>query len=134
MKTTMQAAEEQFSLSNKLYQDPMTAESLSELSEKIIPLIQAGRFNNIIDLISLISDQIEFIDTEVAEKMSHSMEEAVSAIWIAQNSLRMAKVKVENKKTVPSFIQLFKSFKDEDVRRSIDFLVTTMKIMGQQLK
>lgn len=112
----------------------MTDEGLAALSEKLAPLIQAGRLHNIVDLLSLVSDQIEFIDSEAAEKLSNSFEQSVSAFWLAKNSLRMAAAQVEQKDKPPGMLQLLKSFNDEDVRRSMDFVLTALKVMGQQLK
>ena len=42
--------------SHTILDDPATIEGIKNLIEKTAPLVQAGRFNNIIDLLSIISD------------------------------------------------------------------------------
>ncbi|WP_231383515.1 hypothetical protein [Methylobacter luteus] len=49
--------------------DPATLIGIKNLIDKAAPLVQAGRFNNIIDLLSIISDNIEFLDEAALEKL-----------------------------------------------------------------
>ncbi|MFZ1317808.1 MAG: hypothetical protein WAQ56_00595, partial [Candidatus Nitrotoga sp.] len=59
--------EEKLMSDTALY-DPATIEGIKYLIEKTAPLVQAGRFNNIIDLLSIISDNIQFLDEAALEK------------------------------------------------------------------
>jgi uncharacterized protein YjgD (DUF1641 family) len=130
------SVEEQSNLSatEKLTQDPMTAEGLSHLIDKIAPLIQAKRLDNIVDLLSMISDNIDFVDETTAEKLSKTIEEVMGSAWMTANALRMAKATVEKKETPATMFQLLKQLNDKDVRRGIDFFLSAMKVFGKQLK
>ena len=52
--------------------------SLKNLIDKTAPLIQAGRFDNIVDLLSLVSDNISFIDEAALQKTTKVAEEIMA--------------------------------------------------------
>lgn len=114
--------------------DPATIEGVRHLIEKLSPLIQAGRFDNIVDLLSLISDNIEFIDEATLEKTTKVGEEILALGWTAGNSVRMANAQTEALEKPPSLFKLLSSLNDPDVRRSLHFFIGTMRIIGRQMK
>jgi len=114
--------------------DPATIEGIRHLVEKVSPLIQAGRFDNIVDLLSLISDNIEFLDEAALEKTTKVGEEILALGWTAGNSMRMANAQTEALEKPPGLFQLLGSLNDPDVRRSLHFFIGTMRIIGRQMK
>ncbi|QPI65032.1 DUF1641 domain-containing protein [Vreelandella venusta] len=114
--------------------DPATIEGVRHLIEKLSPLIQAGRFDNIVDLLSLISDNIEFLDEATLEKTTKVGEEILALGWTAGNSVRMANAQTEALEKPPSLFKLLSSLNDPDVRRSLHFFIGTMRIIGRQMK
>lgn len=121
-------------LSNTALSDPSTLEGIENLLNKTLPLVQAGRFDHIIDLLSLISDNIEFLDEAALEKTTKAGEEILGMSWTLGNSIRMASAQTQALETPPSIYQVMKSFNDPDVRRSLHFMLGTLRILGQQMK
>ena len=114
--------------------DPATIEGIKTLIDKIAPLIQGGRFNNIIDLLSVLSDNIEFLDEAALEKTTKVGEEILALGWTAGNAVRMANAQTEALEKPPGLLQLMSSLNDPDVRRSLHFFIGAMRIIGQQMK
>lgn len=114
--------------------DPATMEGVKHLIEKVAPLLQAGRFDNIVDLLSLISDNIEFLDESSLEKTTKAGEEMLAMGWTMGNAIRMASAQTEALEKPPSAFQIAGSLNDPDVRRSLHFFVSTLRIIGQQMK
>lgn len=125
--------EEKFMSDTALY-DPATIEGIKNLIEKTAPLVQAGRFNNIIDLLSIISDNIQFLDEAALEKTTKVGEEILALGWTAGNAVRMASAQTEALEKPPGLFQLISSLNDPDVRRSLHFFIGTMRIIGRQMK
>ncbi|RFC34503.1 MAG: Protein of unknown function (DUF1641) [Candidatus Nitrotoga sp. MKT] len=125
--------EEKF-MSDTALNNPATIEGIKNLIEKTAPLVQAGRFNNIIDLLSIISDNIQFLDEAALEKTTKVGEEILALGWTAGNAVRMANAQTEALEKPPSLFQLISSLNDPDVRRSLHFFIGTMRIIGRQMK
>lgn len=121
-------------MSNTALNDPATIEGIKSLIEKTAPLVQAGRFNNIIDLLSLISDNIQFLDEAALEKTTKVGEEILALGWTTGNAVRMANAQTEALEKPPGLFQLMSSLNDPDVRRSLHFFIGTMRIIGRQMK
>ena len=122
------------SVSGTVFNDPATIEGIKNLIDKIAPLVQAGRFNNIIDLLSIISDNIEFLDEAALEKTTKVGEEILALGWTVGNAVRMANAQTEALEKPPGLFQLISSLNNPDVRRSLHFLIGTMRIIGRQMK
>lgn len=121
-------------MSDTALNNPATLEGIKNLIDKTAPLVQAGRFDNIIDLLSVISDNIEFLDEAALEKTTKAGEEILALGWTAGNAVRMANAQTEALKKPPGLFQLISSLNDPDVRRSLHFFIATMRIIGQQMK
>ena len=120
--------------SHTILDDPATIEGIKNLIEKTAPLVQAGRFNNIIDLLSIISDNIQFLDEAALEKTTKVGEEVLALGWTVGNAVRMANAQTEALEKPPGLFQLISSLNDPDVRRSLHFFIGTMRIIGRQMK
>ena len=132
-KMQLNIIEEKLMSDTALY-DPATIEGIKNLIEKTAPLVQAGRFNNIIDLLSIISDNIQFLDEAALEKTTKVGEEILALGWTAGNAVRMANAQTEALEKPPGLFQLINSLNDPDVRRSLHFFIGTMRIIGRQMK
>ncbi|CAH1204167.1 conserved hypothetical protein [Candidatus Nitrotoga sp. BS] len=121
-------------MSDTALNDPATIEGIKNLIEKTAPLVQAGRFNNIIDLLSLISDNIQFLDEAALEKTTKVGEEILALGWTTGNAVRMANAQTAALEKPPGLFQLMSSLNDPDVRRSLHFFIGTMRIIGRQMK
>jgi uncharacterized protein YjgD (DUF1641 family) len=121
-------------ISDTALNDPATIEGIKALIDKTAPLVQAGRFNNLIDLLSLISDNIEFLDEAALEKTTKVGEEVLALGWTAGNAVRMANAQTEALDKPPGLFQLISSLNDPNVRRSLHFFIGTMRIIGGQMK
>ncbi|CAH1903927.1 conserved hypothetical protein [Candidatus Nitrotoga sp. HW29] len=121
-------------MSDTALNNSATIEGIKNLIEKTAPLVQAGRFNNIIDLLSIISDNIQFLDEAALEKTTKVGEEILALGWTAGNAIRMANAQTEALEKPPGLLQLINSLNDPDVRRSLHFFIGTMRIIGRQMK
>lgn len=121
-------------MSDTALNNAATIEGIKNLIDKTTPLVQAGRFNNIIDLLSIISDNIQFLDEAALEKTTKVGEEILALSWTAGNAIRMANAQTEALEKPPGLLQLISSLNDPDVRRSLHFFIGTLRIIGQQMK
>ncbi|MBU2704770.1 DUF1641 domain-containing protein [Zooshikella marina] len=107
---------------------------LDKIIEKISPLAEMGRFDNIVDLLSLISDNIEFLDEAMLEKLSKTGEDLLALSWTTGNAIRMANANTEKLQEPPSLFQLIRAINDPEVRRALHFIIEFMRIIGRQMK
>ena len=121
-------------INNPALTDPAMLQGLNDLVNKVSPLIQAGRLNNIVDLLSLVSDNIEFLDDSMLEKLATAGEELLGAGWTAGNAIRMANAKTQRLEEAPTLFQLMRTLNDHDVRRSLYFILEFMRIIGKQTR
>jgi uncharacterized protein YjgD (DUF1641 family) len=121
-------------ISETALNDPATIEGIKNIIDKTAPLVQGGRFDNIIDLLSIISDNIEFLDEAALEKTTKVGEEILALGWTAGNAVRMANAQTEALEKPPSLFQLIRSLNDPDVRQSLHFFIGAMRIIGRQMK
>jgi len=121
-------------ISDTALNEPATIEGFKNLIDKTAPLIQAGRFDNIVDLLSLLSDNIAFLDEAALQKTTKVAEEVMALGWTGGNAVRMANAQTEALEKTPGLFSLISSLNDPDVRRSLHFFIGTMRIIGQQMK
>lgn len=56
-------------------------ESLAPLLDKLQPLLAGGRLDNVVDLLSLLSDLVDIADNALVEKLAGAFEGLVAAGW-----------------------------------------------------
>lgn len=105
---------------------------MQEIEDKMTMLVQTGRINNLIDLLAVISDQIEMTTTPIVEKMVHSIDNIATAGFVTENALRYAKQQ-SAKNEVPSLFGMLKLMKDKDVRKGLAFMLNLTKGIGKQI-
>ena len=113
--------------------DPATQAGVEDLIAKIEPLLQARRFHNLVDLLSLLSDSVDLADDAMIQKLVKALDEAVGGAWTLGNAARYAAAQT-SAAPPPSVIGLVKAARDEDVRRGLHFAVTFLAVLGRQLR
>lgn len=108
-----------------------TAE-MQKIEDHMTMLVQTGRLDNLIDLLAVVSDQIEMTTTPMVEKMVNSIDNMATAGFVTENAVRHAK-RENAKNEVPSVIGLLKLMNDEETRRGLAFMLNLTKGIGKQL-
>lgn len=102
------------------------------IEDKMIMLVQTGRIDNLIDLLAVLSDNIEMTTQPMVEKMVNTVDNLASVGFVTENAVRFAKRETA-KNSVPSLFGLLKLMKDEEVRRGLAFMLNLTKGIGKQL-
>ena len=108
-----------------------TAE-MQEIEDKLTMLVQTGRIDNLIDVLAVVSDQIEMTTTPIVEKMVHSIDNIASAGFVTENAVRYAK-RESAKNEVPSLFGMLKLLRDKDTRKGLAFMLNLTKGIGKQM-
>ncbi|SUI54014.1 Uncharacterised protein [Serratia quinivorans] len=61
--------------------------SLAPLLDKLQPLLAGGRLDNVVDLLSLLSDLVDIADNALVEKLAGVFEGLVAAGWEGGNGV-----------------------------------------------
>lgn len=104
---------------------------LQHLLEKARPLLALKRFDNIVDLLSLISDSIDIIDNATVEKLSVAFEETMIPVWELSTAFNMAKkesIYQDKKCTLGSTFSLLKN---PDTLKGLTIVLRTLQIIGE---
>lgn len=110
----------------------LKTKEMQELEAKMTMLIQTGRIDNLIDLMAVISDNIEMTTQPMVEKMIGTVDNLATAGFITENAVRYAKRQTANNPT-PSIFGILKLMKDEETRKGITFMLNLTKGIGKQL-
>jgi uncharacterized protein YjgD (DUF1641 family) len=110
----------------------MDVSNESVLMAKLKPLIDGGRMDNLIDLLSLVSDIVDLLDAPMVEKLAQLFEDATVATWTVSNAVRAAKADNAKSEQPPGFYQLLKLLREPDTRRGVGFVLKTLNVIGRQ--
>lgn len=110
---------------------PAHSPEMTALLGKLKPLIDGGRADNLVDLLSLLSDIVDLLDAPMVEKLSQLFESTTAATWTLSNALRSAKADVTEQP--PGFYHLLKLLREPDTRRGVGFALKTLNVIGKQL-
>lgn len=113
--------------------DEATERGVQHLIDKAAPLLQGQRFDNVIDLLSLLSDAVDMSDDAMIQKLMKAYEEGVGAAWSLGNAARYAQNQASNTPP-PSLLGLVRAAGDEDVRRGLHFAIRFLGVLGRQMK
>jgi uncharacterized protein YjgD (DUF1641 family) len=108
-----------------------TAE-MQKTEDQMTMLVQIGRIENLIDLLFVVSDQIEMTITPMAEKMAKSLDNITTAGLVTENAVRYA-VRENSKNEIPSLFGILKMMKDDETRKGLAFMLNLTKGIGKQL-
>lgn len=113
--------------------DPATEKGLTELLLKVAPLIQGKRFDNVVDLLSLVSDGVDMVDDAMVQKLMKGYEELVGAAWSLGNAARFAAAQTAVA-SPPGLFGLLRMAGQEDVRRGLTFALHFLSVIGRQMQ
>ncbi|AZE47101.1 hypothetical protein C4K04_1411 [Pseudomonas chlororaphis] len=106
---------------------------LDALLEKLQPLLDGGRLDNIVDLLSLLSDLVDLLDQPMVEKLARLFEEGTAVTWTLGNALRLAKTETAAQTAPPGLFELLSLLRDADTRRGMALVLRTLRVVGKQL-
>lgn len=108
------------------------SDEMKQLEEKMTMLVQTGRIDNLIDLLAVVSDNIEMTTQPMVEKMISSMDDMATAGFITQNAVRYAK-RESSKNEPPSLFGMLKLMNDKETRKGLSYMLHLTKGIGKQL-
>ncbi|WP_131669919.1 DUF1641 domain-containing protein [Pseudomonas parakoreensis] len=103
------------------------------LMAKLQPLIDGGRLENIVDLLSLVSDITDLLDAAMVEKLAQLFENSAAATWAVSNAVRVAKAEISAQSAAPGTLALLKLLNEEDTRKGVAVVLKTLNVIGRQL-
>lgn len=109
------------------------SEGLNALMAKLQPLIDGGRLDNLVDLLSLTSDMVDLLDAAMVEKLARLFENATAATWTVSNAVRMARAEVAAAPEPPGVYALIKLLNEPDTRKGVAVVLKTLNVIGRQL-
>ena len=109
------------------------SEGLKVLMAKLQPLIDGGRLDNLVDLLSLTSDMVDLLDAAMVEKLARLFENATAATWTVSNAVRMARAEVAAAPEPPGVYALIKLLNEPDTRKGVAVVLKPLNVIGRQL-
>jgi len=106
---------------------------LATLMAKLQPLIDGGRLDNIVDVLSLVSDMTDLLDAAMVEKLARLFENTTAATWTVSNAVRVAKAEVAAAPEPPGAYALLKLLNEPDTRKGVAVVLKTLNVIGRQL-
>lgn len=103
------------------------------LMAKLQPLIDSGRLENIVDVLSLVSDAVDLLDAAMVEKLAQLFETVVATTWATGNTLRMATAATSALAEPPSLYALLKLLNERDTRKGVAVVLKTLNLIGREL-
>lgn len=111
----------------------LNSESVDHFAEKISPLLHLKRLDNIVDLLSLVSDLVDILDLGTVEKLSNSFEDTLTPVWELGTAYNMAKMGAIYDDKTHNFRSVYSLLKDPNTLRGISILLRTLQIMGSRI-
>lgn len=109
-----------------------TRESLQALAVKLQPLTEGHRLDNLVDLLSLLSDIIDLLDPAMVDKLALLFEQVTSVGWSVGNAVRVARAELLLEQS-PSLKDLLRLLRDADTRRGLVLVLGSLRSLGRQL-
>ncbi|HBO3292059.1 TPA: DUF1641 domain-containing protein [Pseudomonas aeruginosa] len=109
-----------------------TRESLQALAVKLQPLIEGHRLDNLVDLLSLLSDIVDLLDPAMVDKLALLFEQVTSVGWSVGNAVRVARAELLLEQA-PSLKDLLRLLRDADTRRGLVLVLGSLRSLGRQL-
>ncbi|MGB8663479.1 MAG: hypothetical protein WCD24_01785 [Serratia inhibens] len=109
-------------------------ESLTILQEKLEPLLAGGRLDNLVDLLSLLSDGVDIADNALVEKLAGLFEGVVAAGWEGGMALRMAHTELQLDPPPANFRSLYALLRQPDTLLGLMLALRTLQIIGGRIR
>ncbi|MGQ8818839.1 hypothetical protein [Serratia sp. NA_13] len=108
--------------------------SLAPLLDKLQPLLASGRLDNVVDLLSLLSDLVDIADNALVEKLSGVFEGLVTAGWEGGMALKMAHTELQSDPSPANFRSLYALLRQPDTLLGLMLVLRTLQIIGQRVR
>lgn len=109
-------------------------EPLAALLEKLQPLLAGGRLDNVVDLLSLLSDLVDIADNVLVEKLAGVFEDLVAAGWESGTALKMAHTELQLDSSPATFRALYALLRQPDTLLGLMLVLRTLQIVGQRMR
>ena len=109
-------------------------ESLAPLLDKLQPLLAGGRLDNVVDLLSLLSDLVDIADNALVEKLAGAFEGLVAAGWEGGMALKMAHTELQLDPLPANFRSLYALLRQPDTLLGLMLVLRTLQIIGQRVR
>lgn len=120
---------------NPLFNDPATVRGLESLLERISPLLQARRFENVVDVLSALADVVDMADNNMVEKLARDYENVAAGAFKINGVFRHAADQAAAADNPPSLWQMLRRInKDEDARRGLLVFVNMLTLFGRDAR
>lgn len=106
---------------------------LEALMGKLQPLLDGGRLDNLVDLMSLLSHTVDLLDLATVEKLARLFEDTTAFTWSLGNALRMATAETAAEAEPPNLYGLLSLLREKDTRRGVALVLRTLNVIGRQL-
>lgn len=114
--------------------DPSQAQPLEALLAKLDPLLATGRLDNVVDLLSLLSDLTDIADNALVEKLAGVFEGVVAAGWEGGMALKMAHSELQMNTSAVNYRSVYALLRQPDTLLGLMLVLRTLQIIGQRLR
>ncbi|CAI2437557.1 Uncharacterised protein [Serratia ficaria] len=109
-------------------------EPLAALLDKLQPLLAGGRLDNVVDLLSLLSDLVDIADNALVEKLAGVFEGLVTLGWEGGTALKMAHGELQLNPQAANFRALYALLRQPDTLLGLMLVLRTLQIIGQRTR
>ncbi|WP_199063152.1 hypothetical protein [Serratia sp. ASV30] len=114
--------------------DSSQAQPLDALLAKLDPLLATGRLDNVVDLLSLLSDITDIADNALVEKLAGVFEGVVAAGWEGGMALKMAHSELQLNTSPANYRSVYALLRQPDTLLGLMLVLRTFQIIGQRLR
>ncbi|WP_260514443.1 hypothetical protein [Serratia fonticola] len=114
--------------------DLSQAQPLDALLAKLDPLLATGRLDNVVDLLSLLSDITDIADNALVEKLAGVFEGVVAAGWEGGMALKMAHSELQLNTSPANYRSVYALLRQPDTLLGLMLVLRTLQIIGQRLR
>ncbi|MGL5385826.1 MAG: hypothetical protein ACRC2A_16685 [Enterobacterales bacterium] len=114
--------------------DSSQAQPLDALLAKLDPLLATGRLDNVVDLLSLLSDLTDIADNALVEKLAGVFEGVVAAGWEGGMALKMAHSELQMNTSAANYRSVYALLRQPDTLLGLMLVLRTLQIIGQRLR
>ncbi|CAI0740180.1 TPA: hypothetical protein ACSTJY_002775 [Serratia fonticola] len=114
--------------------DSSQAQPLDALLAKLDPLLATGRLDNVVDLLSLLSDITDIADNALVEKLAGVFEGVVAAGWEGGMALKMAHSELQLNSSPANYRSVYALLRQPDTLLGLMLVLRTLQIIGQRLR
>lgn len=109
-------------------------EALTALMDKLSPLLASGRLDNVVDLLSLLSDLTDIADNALVEKLAGLFEDLTALGWEGGMTLKMAHSELQRDAPTASLRALYGVLRQPDTLLGLMLVLRTLQIIGQRMR